>query len=78
MPQPYYSLTREALIDAVVKHGGEVHDQVGPDTALVVLDADLMSDAHYREARNSLRFDTLRVKEAMRHLDLDNGDSKDQ
>ena len=69
LTQPPHTLTREELIDALVRHGCEVHEQVGPKTDLAILGANLLRDDHYRQARNSLRLDTLRVEEAMRYLE---------
>jgi hypothetical protein len=66
-PNQVYS--KERLSELLAQAGCRVVDRVQPGVDLVVLGSRLFSDQWYREARNDLRFDTIREEEIRLYVD---------
>jgi hypothetical protein len=66
---PNQVYTKERLTELLTLAGCRVVDRVQPGVDLVVLGSNLFSDSWYREARNDLRFDTIREEEIRLYVD---------
>jgi hypothetical protein len=66
---PTQTYTAARLKELLEQQGCRVVDRVQPGVDLVILGSNLLADEWYREARNHLRFDTLREAEVRVYLD---------